>query len=74
MYCRHPHDGNAGSTRPPQAEQTPRFLQTIGVDIGPQQCELDQIVLRAATAYAFVLAGERRNAPMIAPSRTSLPQ
>jgi hypothetical protein len=44
MHRRNPHDGNAGSTRPPHAEQTPYFLQPIGVDIGLQQCELDQIV------------------------------
>jgi len=48
-----------GSARPPRAEQTLRFLQPIDVDIGVQQCELDQIVLRAATANAFVLRCER---------------
>ena len=60
MHRRNSHDGNAGSTRPPHAKQTPRFLQPIGVDIGLQQCELDQIVLRAATANAFVFPRERR--------------
>jgi len=60
MRRRNPHDWNAGRTRPPHAEQTPRFLQPIGVDIGLQQCELDQIVLRAATANAFVFPRERR--------------
>ena len=45
---------DAGSTRPSRAEQMPRFLQSIGAEIGPQQSELDQVVLRAATANALV--------------------
>jgi hypothetical protein len=53
------HDWNAGSIRPSHAEQMPRFLQPIGIDIGLQQCELDQIVLRTATANAFVFPGDR---------------
>src|ERR1700730_12180248 len=60
MHRRNPHDGNAGSTRPPHSEETPRFLRPIGVDTGLQQCELNQIVLRAATANAFVFPYERR--------------
>src|SRR3954452_10408975 len=60
MHRRNPYDGNAESTRPPDAEQMPRFVQPIGVDIGPQQCEFDQIVLRAATADALVFPRERR--------------
>ena len=34
----------------------PRFVQPIGIEVGPQQGELDQVVLRAATADAFVLS------------------
>src|SRR5260370_40891769 len=60
MHGRDSHDGNTGSTRPPQVEQTPRFLWPIGVDTGLQQCELDQIVLGAATADAFVFPRDRR--------------
>jgi hypothetical protein len=45
---------------PPDAEQSPRFLQPIGPDIGLQQREFDQIVLRAATANPFVLPRQRR--------------
>jgi hypothetical protein len=59
MHRRNPHHGHAGSARPPQAEQTLRFLRPIGVEISLQQCELDQVVLRAAATDALVLAGER---------------
>jgi hypothetical protein len=55
-----PYDGNAESTRPSHSEQTPRFLQPIGVEISLQQGELDRIVLRATAANAFVLTRERR--------------
>ena len=54
-----PRDRNAGSTRAPRAEQTPSFLKPIGRGIGPQQAELDQVVLRAAAANALVFGGER---------------
>ena len=37
----------------------PRLLQPVGIEIGLQQRELDQVVLRAAAADAFVFAGER---------------
>jgi hypothetical protein len=60
MHPRDPHDGNPGSAWPPLAEQSPRFLQPIGVDIGLQQGKLDQIVLCAAPANALVFAGEWR--------------
>ena len=60
MHHREPCDGNTGRAPPPHAKQTPRLLQPIGVDIGLQQRELDQVVLRATTANAFVLPLERR--------------
>ena len=60
MHRRDRQDRNARGTRPARTEQTARFLQAIGVDVGPQQGELDQIVLRTATADAFVIPGERR--------------
>ena len=53
-------DGNAGSARSSRAQQLPRLLQPAGIEAGLQQCELDQIVLRAAATNAFVLSGERR--------------
>ncbi len=59
MHCRNPDDGNAGSTWPARAEQTLRFLQPVGVDAGLQQREFDQVVLRTATADAFVLPNKR---------------
>src|SRR5580700_1739784 len=58
-HRRDPRDGNAGSTRSPRAEQMPSFLQPAGVEIGLQQRELDQVVLRAAAANAFAFPGER---------------
>jgi hypothetical protein len=57
MHRLHSRDGNAGSTRSPRAEKAPRLLQPVGVEIGLQQRELDQIVLRAAAAYSFVFPG-----------------
>src|SRR5437879_536835 len=60
MHRRKPHYGNSGSARPLRAEQTPRFLRPIGLDIGLQQGELDQIVLRTAAANALVFPSERR--------------
>src|SRR5580704_14368306 len=45
---RHAGNGNAGSSRPPRTEQPARLLWPIGVEIGLQQRELDQVVLRAA--------------------------
>ena len=41
-------------------KQALRFLQPIGLDVGSQQGELDQVVLCAAAANAFVLACQRR--------------
>src|SRR5258708_2110972 len=38
----------------------PRLAQPIDTEVGPQQSELDQVVLRAATANAFVFPRERR--------------
>ena len=60
MHPRDPHDGNPASAWPPLAEQSPRFLQPTGVDIGLHQGKLDQIVLCAAAANALVFAGEWR--------------
>src|SRR6266851_135107 len=60
LHRRHPRDGNAGSTRSPPAEKVPRLLQPARVEIGLQQGELDQVVLRAAATNAFVFPGERR--------------
>jgi hypothetical protein len=59
VHRRSPRDRNAGSARPSCPYQAPRFLQPIGAEIGPQQRELDQIVLRAATPDAFVFSCER---------------
>src|SRR5213076_2968498 len=38
----------------------PRFLQATGLDVRLQQCEVDQIVLRAATADAFIFPRQWR--------------
>jgi hypothetical protein len=59
MHRGNPHDRNPGCARPPKIKQALRFLQPIGLDVGPQQGELDQIVLGAAAANAFVLPDER---------------
>jgi hypothetical protein len=59
MHRRSPRHRNAGSARPSCTYQTPCFFQPIGTEIGPQQRELDQVVLRAATANAFVFSCER---------------
>ena len=59
MHRRKPRDRNAGSAQPACTYQTPCFFEPIGVDIGLQQCELDQIVLRSATANAFIFPCER---------------
>ena len=56
---RHAGNGNAGSSRPPRTEQPARLLWPIGVEIGLQQRELDQVVLRAAAANAFASPRER---------------
>jgi hypothetical protein len=54
-----PRDRNAGSTRPPRTEQAPRLFGPVGLKEGFQQCEFDQVVLRAAAANALVFGGER---------------
>src|ERR1041384_6341975 len=51
---------SAGGARPPSTEQALRIVQPIGLDIGPHQCELDQVMLRSAAADAFVLPRQRR--------------
>src|ERR1700719_2136519 len=43
-----PRDRNAGSTRSPSAEQALRLFGSVGLQVGLQQRELDQVVLRAA--------------------------
>jgi len=58
MHGRNTHDRNAGSARPPCTYQTSRVLQPIGAEIGAQQRKLDQVMLRAATANAFVFRRE----------------
>ena len=60
MHRRDPHDRNPGGAWPPRGEQSPCVLQPTGLDIRFQQGELDQIVLCAAAANAFVVSGERR--------------
>ena len=60
MHRGNPHDRNPGCARPPNIKQALRFLQPIGLDVGSQQGELDQVVLCAAAANAFVLARQRR--------------
>src|SRR5437016_6170589 len=59
-WQRDAQDGNAGGPGPPHAEQMARFTRPIGAEIGPQQGELDQVMLRTAAANTFVLPGERR--------------
>src|SRR5262249_26041396 len=54
-----PRNRNAGRVRPTLFEQTPRLLLLIGFQAGSQQGELDQVVLRPATANALVLTRER---------------
>src|SRR5258708_24950134 len=51
---------NAECVWQPRAEQMSRFVLPIGAEVGPQQGELDQVVLRAAAANPFVFPGERR--------------
>jgi hypothetical protein len=53
MHRRNTRDSNSGSARPPRAEQPLRLLHPAGFEIGLQQGELDQVVLRAAAANAF---------------------
>src|SRR5262245_9990828 len=53
-------DGNSGSPWPPCAEQALGVVRPVGREAGPQQREVDQVVLRAAAADALVLARERR--------------
>jgi hypothetical protein len=60
MHRGNPHDRNPGCARPPNFEQALCFLQPIGLDVGSQQGELDQVVLCAATANAFVLVRQWR--------------
>src|SRR5215472_8235661 len=60
MHRGNPLDRNPGGARAPNIKQTLRFLQPIGLDVGSQQGELDQVVLCAAAANAFVLARQRR--------------
>jgi hypothetical protein len=59
MRRRKPRDRNAGSTGPPRAEEAPRLFGPVGLKEGFQQCEFDQVVLRAAAANALVFGGER---------------
>ena len=54
-----PRDRNAGSTRSPSAEQALRLFGSVGLKVGLQQRELDQVVLRAAAANALVFGSER---------------
>jgi hypothetical protein len=56
---RTPRDRNAGRTRPPRTEQAPRLFGPAGLKVGFQQREVDQVMLRAATADALVFGGER---------------
>src|SRR5215470_1721532 len=63
MHRRNAQHGNTRSTRPSHAEETPCVLQPIGTEVGPQQSELDQIVLRATAANALVFPRERRKRP-----------
>ena len=60
MDRRNAGDRNAGSARPSRTEQALCLLQPVGFDIGFQQRELDEVVLRAAAANAFAFSGEWR--------------
>ena len=50
MQRRHPRNGNTRSTGAPLVEQPPCLVQPVDAEIGLQQRELDQVVLRAAAA------------------------
>jgi len=58
-----PRDRNGGSTRSPSAEQALRLFGSVGLKVGLQQRELDQVVLRAAAANALVFGSERGEHP-----------
>ena len=52
-------DRNASRARTPRAEKPQRILLTARIEVRLQQRELDEIVLCAAAADAFVLPGHR---------------
>src|SRR6516225_9273036 len=58
LDCRDTLNRNAGSAGTASAQQPLGLLQTPGAEIGPEQGELDQIVLRAAAADTLVLTGK----------------
>lgn len=59
MHCFESTDGNAASARPSRTQYFPCLLEPTRVEACFQQCELDQIVLRAAAANALILSSER---------------
>ena len=59
MDCRDTLNRNAGSAGTATAQQPFGFFQTPGGEIGREQGELDQIMLRAAAADPLVLTGKR---------------
>jgi hypothetical protein len=67
MHRRNPHNGNAGSTRSPDAEQMPRFGQPIGVDRSDRAGSDDRQCARfAARARDPQFAGNPRQRPAAA--------
>src|SRR5215218_479537 len=58
MQCGRPDDANARSTGAPRGKQAASLVELSSSEVGLQQSELDQVVLCAAAADAFVLTGE----------------
>ena len=55
----HPGDGNTGRARAPLTQKPARIVHAVGVEIGFQQGELDEVELGAAAAEALALAVDR---------------
>src|SRR5215467_9528825 len=60
LDCRDPRNRNIGSAWAACAQQPLGLFQTTGAEIGFQQGELNQIVLRTTAADALVLTGKGR--------------
>src|SRR5260370_39619695 len=59
MHRTQPGDGDTGRTPTSRAEQAPGIVQATRVEIGLQQRERHEIVLRTAAANSFAFARER---------------
>jgi hypothetical protein len=69
MHRGNPHDRNPGCARVPNIKQALRFLQPIGLDVGSQQGELDQVVLCTVAANTIVWPASGASAS-IAPEKS----